>query len=210
MTYKLSKTSKGVAHHSPGRTRIKVPKNQRHNLHQLKENLQNTPGVNNVEINHSTGSVLVHHDHEMPIFEVLHKAVETVGTDLLTTLIEGETAELLGPATIVATGVGLIASMGKSFIGRRQVAEGTEAAPPFLSGAPTDLRILLPAGFLLAAAYRAWETESFWVGVSPLALAYWAFDTYWKFNISSDLSRVEAQNNGHGNGHHPGPSSGHI
>jgi hypothetical protein len=185
-----------------------VPKNQRHNLHQLKENLQNTPGVNNVEVNHNTGSVLVHHDHEMPIFEVLHKAVETVGTDLLTTLIEGETAELLGPATIVATGVGLIASMGKSFIGRRTPPEGAEKPASFFSGTPNDVKTLLPAAFLLAAAYKAWETESFWTGVSPLALAYWAFDTYWKLNISSDLSRVEAQNLGGGNGHHPGPVAG--
>ncbi|MBX9689083.1 MAG: heavy-metal-associated domain-containing protein, partial [Candidatus Obscuribacterales bacterium] len=96
MSKKFSRESKSVAHHSPGRTRLKVPKAHRRKLHEIKSAIASHPGVTSVEVNHSTGSVLVHHDHETPIFEVLHKTIETVGTDLLTTLIEGEAAPVVG------------------------------------------------------------------------------------------------------------------
>jgi hypothetical protein len=184
MSKKLSRTSKGIAHHSPGRTRLKIPRNQRHHMRKIEEKLTSARGVTSVEVNQKTGSILVHHDNALPIFEVLHKTVETVGGDLLTTLIEGETAELLGPVSLLAAGVGLVAGFGRSLLSAARPQNGVEKTRTALPGNLSDLKILVPAGFLLAAAYKAYQTRSFWEGLTPLALTYWAFDTYWRFNVA--------------------------
>jgi hypothetical protein len=183
MSKKLTRTSRSVAHHSPGRTRLKVPRAQRHNLRQIKENLSGSPGINSVEINQKTGSILVHHDHDTPIFDILHEAVETVGADLLTTLIEGETAELLAPAGILAAGVGLVVGFGKSLFSIAGSESASANHKPVIPVAGADLKLLVPAAFLAAAIYKAYQTRSFWQGLTPMALTYWAFDTYWKFNV---------------------------
>lgn len=187
MSKRLTRESKGVAHHSPGRTRIKVPKLHRKKLHQIKEELANSPGVKSVEINHQTGSVLVHHEHDTAIFEAMHKAVENVGADLLTALVEGETAELVGGvgivAAVAAAGMGLVSSLGKAITGAN--GSGISGNSPLLTGQASDLKTIVPTAFLIAAAYKAYETRSFWHGLTPLALAYWAFDTYWRFNVAN-------------------------
>lgn len=210
MSKKLNKSSKGVAHHSPGRTRLKVPKSHRHRLHEIKSELENKPGVTHVELNHETGSVLVKHEHDAPIFEMMHKAVETVEVDLLTTLIEGEAVELVGGASIIAAGVGLLGTVAKSFFGSRQ--EG--AAPsvtPLLTGQASDLKTIVPTAFLVAALVKAYETRSFWQGITPLALAYWAFDTYWRFNVANPavFEPKNGKSDGHGNGHGHSHGGGH-
>jgi copper chaperone CopZ len=190
MSKKLTHESSAVVHKSPGRIRLKVPKSQRHHLDKVKKNLENTPGVTNVEVNHKTGSVLVQHEHEAPIFEILHKAVETVGTDLLTTLIEGEAVSIIGPASLIAAAVGVFATaLGKP----RAAAAATDAEPsgngsgfslPSFTGEVSDLKYVVPAAFFVAAAYKTYEMGSFWVGITPIALAYWGFDIYWKLNVS--------------------------
>ncbi len=201
MSKKLNKASKGVAHHSPGRTRLKVPKEHRHNLHKIKTELENKPGVKEVELNHNTGSVLVHHDDDAPIFEVLHKAVETVEVDLLTTLIEGEAIELMGGASLLAAGVGVLGTVAKTIFGAKH--EGAASSTPLLSGQASDLKTIVPTAFLIAAAVKAYETKTFWQGITPLALTYWAFDTYWRFNVAypSAFERKNGKGDVHGNGH---------
>ncbi|MBX9688045.1 MAG: hypothetical protein K2X27_15165 [Candidatus Obscuribacterales bacterium] len=54
----------------------------------------------------------------------------------------------------------------------------------------------MPTAFLLAAAVKAYETRSFWHGITPLALTYWAFDTYWRFNIANPTV-FDPKNGGH-------------
>lgn len=182
MSKRLTRESKSVAHHSPGRTRLKVPKSQRKHLHKIKDALVANPGVKNVEINHQTGSVLVHHEHETPIFEVMHKAVESVEADLLTALIEGEAVELAGVFSIAAAGVGLLGSIGKGLLD--SAGQGGKL-PTLISGQASDLKTVVPAAFLIAACYKAYQSKTFWQGLTPMALAYWAFDTYWRFNVAN-------------------------
>lgn len=198
MSVRLSHSSKGVAHHSPGRTRIKVPKSHRHRMHEIKKELEKKPGVKSVELNHDTGSVLVHHEHDMPIFEVLHKTVETVETDLLTALLEGEAVEVLSGAGLITAGMGLLGMVAKAFLGERK-ASGSALMP--LKGQVSDLKTVVPTAFLAAALFKAYETRSFWHGITPLALAYWAFDTYWRFNIANPAV-FEPNGKGGGNGSH--------
>ncbi len=62
MTKKLTVNSRGVTHHSENRTRLRLPKNQRekHKLNNVKKRLEKVPGVQAVEVNERTGSILVH------------------------------------------------------------------------------------------------------------------------------------------------------
>ncbi len=185
MTRKLTHTAKAVAHHTPGRTRLKVPKGQRHHINKIKESLEGAAGVQSVTVNHGSGSITVKHDHDMPIFETLHAAAETLGTDLLTTLIEGESAEVMAGVGIVTAGVGLLVTVGKAiFLGHNGDGPGSLKLPT-LTGETSDLKTLVPVAFLAAAAYKAYETKSFWHGITPLALTWWAFDTYWRFNVAN-------------------------
>ena len=182
MSKKLTRSAKSVAHHSPGRTRLKVPKGQRAELHKIKAAIEKDPGVQSVEVNHSTGSVIVKHQHDSQIFEVLHKAVETVGGDVLTTLIEGETAaELIGPIGIAAAAFGILEGLATAVFSSSN--ENGGGIGKFLGQQRADYRTIVPAGLLAAAVYKAYETRTFWQGMTPAVLCYWAFDTYWKFNV---------------------------
>ncbi len=201
MSNKLSKAAKAVAHHSPGRTRLKVPKKHRHKLHELKSEIAKQPGVKNVDINHDTGSIVVQHEHDTAIFDAMHKAVEGLGGELLTALIEGESVEMLGVASVVAAGVGILEAVGKTFFGTRE-----ENSTPLLTGATSDIKTLVPAAFLLASIVKSYQTRSFWQGVAPIVLAYYAFDSYWKLNVSNP-NLLDGQNGGGGGGN--GKSKGH-
>lgn len=182
MSRKLSDTSRGVAHHTPGRTRLKISKAHRKHLHQLKDAIEQTPGVKSVEVNHHTGSVLVHHEHNLPIFDVLHKAVETVSGDVLKTLIEGEAAEVIGPLGLAAAAFGILEGVSNAIFSSMDSGRNGTG---LITGKPSDLKTLIPTAFLLAAAVKFYQTKTIWQGVTPLLLCYWAFDTYWRFNVAN-------------------------
>lgn len=198
MTKKLNKSSKSVAHHTEGRTRLKVPKHLRdsEDIHQVKRALRATPGVTDVDVNQTTGSITVRHEHdEDTIFQILHSAMETVGTDMLTAMIEGESVPLVGGIGVAAAGVGILEGVLKSLFG----PAGTGKEVPLFSGDSNDIKKILPAALLGAAIYKAYETKTIWSGVSPLVLGLMALDWYWKLN--HDSSAVAITNNGHGHGH---------
>ena len=191
MSKKLTRSAKAVAHHSPGRTRIKVPKGHRSQLRKIKEEILKQQGVKSVEVNNDTGSVLVKHDHELPIFEVLHSAIEAVGGDVLTTLIEGESAaavEIIGPLGLAAAAFGILEGLGKAVFSSSN--DASNRLGNLFSEPQSSWKTLVPAGFLLAAAYKAYETRMFWQGITPALLCYWAFDTYWKFNVQETKSHA--------------------
>lgn len=190
MSKKLSTFSKGVAHHTSHRTRLKVPKGYRHEMHKVKEALHSVPGVHKVHVNHETGSVTVQHDPDRVDLEVVGKAIKHVASDLFHVLAEEEEAELAGLDLVVA-GVGLAGRVAKNYF------FSENGGPPKISGTVADLKNLVPLAFLGAAVYRGVESGSFWAGVSPLVLTYYAFDTYWKFNVLPE--KKQTSNNGHGN-----------
>lgn len=196
MSKKLNKSSKSVAHHSKGRTRLKVPKHLRNSehIHQVKKALRATPGVTDVDVNHTTGSITVHHEHdEDTIFKILHETVETVGTDFLTAMLEGEAVPLVGGVGIAAAGVGILEGLLKSLFG----PPGTGKEVPLFSGNADDFKKILPAAFLGAAIYKAYETKTIWAGVSPLVLGVMALDWYWKLNHDPNAA-TGTHHNGHG------------
>lgn len=196
MSKKLNRNSRSVAHHSEGRTRIKVPRHLRNSehIHEVKRALRATPGVTDVDVNHTTGSITVHHEHdEDTIFQILHQTVETIGTDFLTAMVEGEAAQLVGGVGLAAAGVGILEGLVKSLFG----PAGTGNEVPLFSGNADDLKKILPAAFLGAAIYKAYETKTIWAGVSPLVLGVMALDWYWKLNHTPGVA-TEAHSNGQG------------
>lgn len=197
MSKKLTKSSKGVAHHSPGRTRLKVPKKYRNSkeVHKVKSALSAVPGIKHVELNDKTGSLLVHHEHDMPIFETIADSVQTVAADLLVTLIEGEEAPALGGVQLLAAGAGLVTGVAKNLL---TPDEDNNGRIRILNASTSDLKNILPLAFLGAAIYKAYETRTIWSGVAPAVLAYWAFDSYWKLNHTGYAAN-EVKNNGHSN-----------
>lgn len=195
-TKKLSRSSKTVAHHSEGRTRIKIPKHLRNSkeVHEIKRALRSTPGVTDVDVNHTTGSITVKHQHdEATIFEILHKTVEAVGSEFLTALVEGEAVPVVGGIGLAAAGVGLLEGLMKSLFGE----PGLGKEVPLFSGNTDDVKKILPAALLGAAIYKAYETRTIWAGVSPLILGLYAMDWYWKLNKSPQAQT--AHKNGHQN-----------
>lgn len=196
MTNKLSKTSIGVAHHSPGRTRLKIPKSHRNSkdLHKVKSALATVPGIKHVELNQETGSILVHHDHDMPVFDAIEKSIEAVAGDMLIALIEGERMEAMGVVGLFGAATGLMGNIAKNLISTAEYDR-----KDIFRRKASEAKNLLPLAFLAAAAYKAYETRSFWAGTTPIVLAYWAFDSYWKLNCSG--YPAETKSNGHSNGH---------
>lgn len=192
MTKKLTSFSRGVAHHTPGRIRLKVPKGYRHEIHKVKEALHAVPGVHNVHVNHDTGSVTVQHDSDAIGLDEVGKAIKHVASDLFHVLAEEEEAQLVGVDLAIAS-VALAGKMAKNFLFNE------EGDTPRITGSISDLKNLVPLAFLGAAVYKAFETRSFWSSVSPLVLTYYAFDTYWRFNVAPPEKPKES--NGNSNSH---------
>src|SRR5215813_7762482 len=59
-----AKHSARVAHHMPGRIRLKVHGGKRNEklLHELRVLIRERPGVKDVSVNPATGSILIHYD----------------------------------------------------------------------------------------------------------------------------------------------------
>lgn len=190
MSTRLKKSSSGVAHHTPGRTRLKVPHTHRHpeHLDRVKVAIEEIEGVAKVHVNHRTGSITVHHDTNMAILEAIALALEKHSGELLSLL--AEEAPALGEIGLVAAGVGVVGSLFKGVLSK--VTAGEAGSEPLKF---SDLKTMIPAGFLAAGLYQALRTESIWKGITPLALLYWAFDSYWKLNV--DLGPRSGSTNGH-------------
>ena len=78
MTKKLTAKTKGVSHHLPHRTRLRVanPKRRVKEMAQVSERLKRVPGVTGVEMNDRTGSILVHHEENDNVLELLGTALK--------------------------------------------------------------------------------------------------------------------------------------
>lgn len=174
MTGRLHPKVTGVAHHLPHRTRLRVPKQHRsaRDMNQVADALVKTPGVKSVEVNHKTGSILVHHDEHPGIFAAVEKTLEETSGELLEALVEGG-----GNPEIV--GLAIVGHFVRNLF---------STADDQVSGATNnlvDLRTLAPVAFLAAGIlrWRRGSGEDILMTVSPVVLFWYAFDLYWRFNI---------------------------
>ena len=180
MSKHLSASSSGVAHHSPGRTLLKVPKKFRstEKLKHVKKSLEKLPGVSNVEVNLQTGSILLHHDHGAQIFELVGGALKDAAADLLTALIEEETG--VAEVGIAVAGISTVGGYLKGLFKESGNGNGAGKLPEVHL---SDAKNLLPLAFIGTGIYQALVAESLLAGVSPLVFLYWGFDSYWKLNM---------------------------
>ena len=105
-----------VASHTPGRVRLRVHHPHRHPelLNSVREQLEKTPGVDQVEVNPHSGSVLVHYDHHASSMNDILGALGDVGMIMGTVAgadeLPGDDAsdEAAGHSTTAAGFVGTI------------------------------------------------------------------------------------------------------
>jgi cation transport ATPase len=140
-----------VAHHVRGRIRVQFPraKGNRRFLQQVQEFLSPMDGVNRVEINPITGSVIVHYDHShTDIHQKLAKHAEDAGmfslappelseVDVLAANIEREAAFLSEHSELARHTVDLV----------KQINNEVKCA----TDNTVDLKVLLPFGLALYA-----------------------------------------------------------
>ncbi|HEY9678761.1 MAG TPA: cation transporter [Drouetiella sp.] len=170
MTRKLTKECGGVKHHLPHRTRIKVPNDHRDpgKMDAVKNQLQALPGVQAVEVNHRTGSVVVHHDERSDTLELMGTAIESICDELF--------EEILAVEEIEFPGLSVVAQVIRNFLSKAdiKVAEGTQNV--------VDLKMIVPLLFFGAGVVKSRQTGNWWGEVPAWVLFYYAYDSYMKFH----------------------------
>ena len=188
---KLHEHSRGVVHRTKHRTRLRVPKKYRKQaeLHQLKTNIEQIPGVQSVEVNDQTGSVLIHHEETEGLFEQIGEALQESAPELLSLMLlpGGEEAEV---------GMEVLANLFKTVFveplnGHSQEASSHADAHASGMGAPSvKWKRMVPLAFIAAGTWKLLQEEALLAGVAPLVLFYYGFDTYWKFKQESLTAKV--------------------
>ena len=173
-----------VVHQCPGRTRIRLPRPGRDpaTMAKAKEACGSIPGVHQVEVNPTTGSLLLHHRGSEPDIELLSGELEAAVGFMLDLAPPRQRPRARGEVSVLARNV----RTGFAELDAR-IAEAT--------GGWLDLKMAVPLALLGAAALQVIATEGSLGVVPPYLLAYYAFDTFLKFNesISPDPSELEGE-----------------
>lgn len=143
-----------IAHHTPGRMRLKLPsgiKQHAHLLHEIRLLLKPKPGVKDVSINTTTGSVLIHYDSDK--WQNARAELEQAANDsgLFAIAPEGEEIQAVEEEAEFLAEHSDIARTIVNFIKdvNQKVKRATNNA--------VDLNVLVPLG---AAIYSFLEIES--------------------------------------------------
>jgi copper chaperone CopZ len=137
-------------------------------MNKVKNRLKRVPGVNDVEINERTGSVLVHHEENKDVLELIGSAMEEVAGDLFDVLVEMEGEQV--------PGLSVLAHMVKSKVGNLDTKTANA------TGNWIDLKTIVPLGLMGAAIYKMIQDRAWMSEVPAFALFYYAFDSYMKFH----------------------------
>ena len=182
----LSAEHHTVAHTSKHRTRLRVPKNKRSHVKfsKAKQAIEAIPGVRSVEVNDDTGSVLIHHDETPGLFEDVSEALAESAPDLLAALLlpEAEGAEIgLSFLASIAKHLFMEPHPGNTHGEGTAVATSTQSEFHFEAG-NVNYRKVVPMAFIGIGLWQMLEQEALLAGIAPIALLYYGFDMYWKFN----------------------------
>ncbi|MDQ6741842.1 MAG: heavy-metal-associated domain-containing protein [Candidatus Dormibacteraeota bacterium] len=149
-----------VRHRSHGRVRASLEKSERSpaRMEQIKQRIESHPGIRSVEVNPTTGSVLVTGDHNDQIHQALNSALV-----LVESLRNGEPSE-----KAVETVVGAVKAADA------RVLEAT--------GGTISLKWLVPASFIALGA-RQLLAQGLTIGSVPwYVLIYYGVDSFLKLN----------------------------
>lgn len=126
-----------VSHHSPGRTRLRIPERRRDALYlnATGRKLAVIPGVTSTRVNATTGSILLEHDLSLPDLKV-------VGEERALFVVEDGSSP--GPISkVLADGIG-------------RFVTGADAKLRSLSGGELDAKLVV-AGGLLGLSVLQWR-----------------------------------------------------
>jgi len=147
-----------LEHHSRGRVRVRVSREDRSAEHMdvVRRKLSSHPAVENVEVNHRTGSVLLVGKDAKALEEALSEVLDVVA----------------GAAGWEAPGAGV-----ESLV---LVVKKADSRLRRASGQRFSLRWLVPAAFI-AAGIRQVRRQGFTLGTIPwYVLLYYGFDSFLK------------------------------
>lgn len=176
---------RGITHHVPHRTRYRLASHHRNDemIDRVKNSLAKVPGINKIEYNQRTGSLLVHHDEIPGVLGRLGTLFGEIATDLFEELAEEEIA--------VVPGISLFADM----IGRRFALIDQYVARR--TNNYVDLKMVLPLVFATAGLLKFSREEKLFSQVPAYVFFYYAYDSFLKLNVSRNHSPAHAHGNGH-------------
>lgn len=178
---KLHAKSTGVAHHSSKRTRLRVPKTYRKRsvLKKVDEAVSGLPGVKSVEVNHETGSVLIHHEDEPGVLERITEALDETCPDILLALLEPEIAV---PKLFSEFMSNFLHGNGSEQHNGGEQDEKQAAGDAVAAKLETlrPVKNYVPMAFVGLGVLALVEEGTLIGATAPIALFYYAFDFYWK------------------------------
>jgi hypothetical protein len=165
-----------VASHTPGRVRVRVHHPHRHPqlLNDVRERLEKTPGVDQVEVNPDSGSVLVHYDHH----------ASSMG-DILGTLRDvGMIMGTVGGADELPEAEGGDEGGGHSTTAMSLVdtIDDLDRRLSKMTGRTVDLKLLFPLALGALGVQSAVRNGIGLSEVPAYVLIWYAFDSFWKFH----------------------------
>jgi copper chaperone CopZ len=163
----LTHSNHSVTHHLPHRTRIRVPRRHRQapTFKKIQDRLVKVPGVQSVEVNERTGSVLVHHDTKDDTLDLINSAVAEVAAEIFEVVAADEFPAV---STLAAYLRNRVRNLNSS------VSQATEHK--------LDLRSAVPIFLLGASVVRFIQEKSWWGEVPAFVLFYYAWDSFIKLN----------------------------
>ena len=166
-----------VASHTRGRLRVRVHRSHRdpNLLHEVAAQLEEQPGIQHVDVNADTGSVLVHYDHAQRSMHDVVGCLRDVGV-LIGSVLEAGGDELPdvggggdnGHSTTAAGLVGTVNDLD------RRLSE--------LTGRKVDLKLLFPVALGAIGVRAAIANGIGFAEVPAYILIWYAFDAFWKFH----------------------------
>jgi Heavy metal associated domain 2 len=159
---------------SPGRIRVRLHRASRHPrvVHRLQERMQDRGGVTQVDVNASTGSVVVHYDKHALTFDDILALLRDSGV-VIGALYEEPDIEAIfrGRAPASEHVVDAVGDLDRRLLR--------------LTGHKLDLRLLFPASLFALGLRQALVQGLGLADIPAFVLLWYAFDSFWKMNHES-------------------------
>jgi hypothetical protein len=167
-----------VASHTPGRVRVRVRNPHRHPeiLHTVREQLEHKPGIDHVEVNAHSGSVLVHYDHHTSSMDDVLGCLRDVGVLVGSVAGADELPDVGGDedAGHSSTAAGVVGTIND-----------LDQRLSKLTGRKVDLKLLFPVALGAIGLQSALRSGIGFSEVPAYILIWYAFDSFWKFHSAA-------------------------
>ncbi|MBV9355778.1 MAG: hypothetical protein JO023_09655 [Chloroflexi bacterium] len=167
-----------VASHTPGRLRVRLHHPHRHPqlLNEVHKQLASQPGVDHVEVNPHSGSVLVHYDHQTRSMGDVLGCLRDVGVIIGSVAGADELPDVGGDEESghSSTAAGVVGSIND-----------LDQRISRMTGRKVDLKLLFPAALGAIGLQSALRNGIGFAEVPAYILIWYAFDSFWKFHSNA-------------------------